>query len=786
MENVSIIALSESHLSGDILDGEIEIDGFICHRSDRIERSHGGVITYIKNNISSTRVLEFSNSKCEVVGVLLEKCNTLILNIYRPPNCSEENVSFEECLERIQLTINDYSNAASHIILCGDLNFEFIEWPEGDFKGRGVSKAVDRIQASNFLDLCECHDLRNLSLVPTRKSNILDLLCTNSDGIRYENVYINSKLSDHNLVKFGVNIVVNESPVTVTNPYDYRIFEYDTSKDDEAWNKFYQDVDSFDVDAISELQPEEQLEILYKLLETKAEEYLERKHCFKTSGQEKRKFIPDNVRKLLRRKLKLSKRYLESNSWTKNHEVIEEIEAIEDKLKEEYRRKKYKEERKVLDKMDRDPSYFFKYAKRFGKKEGSIPSLKGPNGLVSDSLTKARILNSQYSSVWTVPNTKLSDSEVDRIFGSCSQCINEEVHECKEDIVREAIINHREAIMAFSNQNNSLSYKEYWIGELQGRWHDVGVFEKVIDSLKIGAACGPDGLSADLIKRLRDPIARFLHVIYHSSMKVGRFPANLKHALVAGIFKAGDKSMAANYRPISLTNHLGKLLEKVVRQDIIDHLDRNGLWDNRQHGSRAGRSTVSQLLDHYDTILETMETGQNMDTIYLDFSKAFDKVDHHILVQKVKNMGISGNLGMWISTFLMGRTQSVKIDGIVSEKIEILSGVPQGSVLGPILFLIYIADIGSKSKSKAYIYVDDSKVLSSIRGEEDVEFFQNDLENYYYWAKSNNMSFNDTKFVVLRYGKDASIKENTSYFTDGMGWIIEERDTQGPWDPYVF
>ena len=140
-------------------------------------------------------------------------------------------------------------------------------------------------------------------------------------------------------------------------------------------------------------------------------------------------------------------------------------------------------------------------------------------------------------------------------------------------------------------------------------------------------------------------------------------------------------------------------------------------------------------------------------------------------------MGISGNLGMWISTFLMGRTQSVKIDGIVSEKIEILSGVPQGSVLGPILFLIYIADIGSKSKSKAYIYVDDSKVLSSIRGEEDVEFFQNDLENYYYWAKSNNMSFNDTKFVVLRYGKDASIKENTSYFTDGMGWIIEEKET---------
>ena len=171
----------------------------------------------------------------------------------------------------------------------------------------------------------------------------------------------------------------------------------------------------------------------------------------------------------MRRKLKLSKRYLASNSWVKNHEVIEEIETIEDKLKDEYRRKKYNKERKVLDKMDQDPSYYFKYPRRFGKKEGSIPSLKGPNGLVSDSLTKAHILNSQYSSVWTVPYIKLSDSEVDRIFGSCSHCINEVVHECKEDIALEAVLNHREAIMAFSNQNNSLSYKEYWIGELQGR-----------------------------------------------------------------------------------------------------------------------------------------------------------------------------------------------------------------------------------------------------------------------------------------------------------------------------
>ena len=102
----------------------------------------------------------------------------------------------------------------------------------------------------------------------------------------------------------------------------------------------YYDVDCFDVESLSGLQPEEQLEALYQLLETKAEEHLEKKHCFKTKGQEKKRFIPDNVRKLLRRKLKLSKIYLTSNSWLKNHEVIEEIESIEEKLKDEYKKKK--------------------------------------------------------------------------------------------------------------------------------------------------------------------------------------------------------------------------------------------------------------------------------------------------------------------------------------------------------------------------------------------------------------------------------------------------------------
>ena len=115
------------------------------------------------------KILEFSNGKCDVVGVLMEKDNTIIINVYRPPNCKEEDHSFQECLLKIQECINEYSSKAGNLIICGDLNFEFIKWPEGSFNGRGKSSSKDKIQANDFLDLCECLDMQNLSVYPTRE-----------------------------------------------------------------------------------------------------------------------------------------------------------------------------------------------------------------------------------------------------------------------------------------------------------------------------------------------------------------------------------------------------------------------------------------------------------------------------------------------------------------------------------------------------------------------------------------------------------------------------------------
>ena len=224
---------------------------------------------------------------------------------------------------------------------------------------------------------------------------------------------------------------------------------------------------------------------------------------------------------------------------------------------------------------------------------------------------------------------------------------------------------------------------------------------------------------------------------------------------MAPIHKGGSKGDAKNYRPVALTSHIIKVFEKVVRKKIIEFLKRTGKFNDSQHGFRSGRSTLSQLLAHFDRIIKCLEEGDDVNVVYLDFAKAFDKVDFGIVLNKLKALGITGKLGRWIHCFLTGRTQRVVIDGISSSVKEVLSGVPQGSVLGPLLFLIMIGDI-DESVLTAFLssFADDTRVGHSIKCMEDIQYFQKDLDSIYAWASANNMEFNSAKFECIRYGNN--------------------------------
>ncbi len=189
-----------------------------------------------------------------------------------------------------------------------------------------------------------------------------------------------------------------------------------------------------------------------------------------------------------------------------------------------------------------------------------------------------------------------------------------------------------------------------------------------------------------------------------------------------------------------------------MRKVILKHIEKNDLFTNTQHGFRKGRSCLSQLLHHYDYIISAIEEKASYDVIYTDFAKAFDKCDFNIICQKLKKFGINGKVGRWVKHFLTKRCFSVVVNGSFSHYEKVLSSVPQGTVLAPLLFLIMINDIGDKiSSCNIGSFADDTKIARAIKTNKDCKTLQEGINDLFTWCEVNNMKFNERKFSHLRY-----------------------------------
>ena len=315
---------------------------------------------------------------------------------------------------------------------------------------------------------------------------------------------------------------------------------------------------------------------------------------------------------------------------------------------------------------------------------------------------------------------------------------------------------------------------------------------KLLHNLKPGKAAGPDTLKPLLLRELRDEIAPIIKVIFDRSLQTGKLLADWTKANVMPVFRKGDKSLAANYRPISLTCILCKVLEHILASNILKHLDGQGILYDLQHGFREKWSCETQLIMLIEDLARGASVGKQTDIILLDFSKAFDKVNHSKLLWKLHQYGIRGHVLDWVGAFLGSRSQPVVFDGEESESIPVTSGVPQGSVLGPILFLIYINDLPEEVCSQVRLFADDTALYLTLESEDDSSTLLNDLNILSAWETRWDMGFNPSKCQVVHVtGSKKPVKRDYILHGQVLESVTSARylwvDISGSlsWNPHV-
>ena len=277
---------------------------------------------------------------------------------------------------------------------------------------------------------------------------------------------------------------------------------------------------------------------------------------------------------------------------------------------------------------------------------------------------------------------------------------------------------------------------------------------KIINELPNKTSSGHDDIPLSILKSSIHCISKPLSMIINNSMSYGIFPDPLKIAKICPIFKSNDKTDVSNYRPISLLTSFSKIFEKVIYTRLASYLEYNGILDNAQYGFRKNHSTYMPLLDLYDKITNASENKEYAIGIFVDLSKAFDTINHTILVNKLSRYGIRGVALDLVTSYLSNRKQFVTFKGINSSMRTITCGVPQGSVLGPLLFLIFINDIVNSSRLLHFIlFADDTNLFYSCKSLELLLTTVNDeLSNLAVWFRANKLSLNISKTNYIIFG----------------------------------
>ncbi len=709
---VDILGITESWMHEGVSDAEVDITGFRLFRKDRERNSGAG--------------------KCRGGGVLLY----IREDIIAVDISSEEDQKNESVWVRISKEGGKddsvvigvcYRSPASQkeevISLMDSIRDHALKSScviMGDFNYADIDWNLWQAGSlgREFMDFAHDLFLTQHVEVGTRGGNVLDLVLSTEPEMVEEVEVVNPVAnSDHCTVLWKL-VLKTEVEGRYKVAYDYGRGDY---------SKVIEEMKGVDWESVCEgKEVNDMWQIfLQKILDCR-EKYVPRRMDKKRSTP---RWMSKGIGKMIRKR---NRKWEKLKEWPTGSARLE-YNKLRNKVTSEIRRVKKNFEHNLAEHIKDNPKLFYGYVRSKSKTKVKVGPLENSEGIiVGDNKGMSKMLNEYFASVFT-----------------------------DEDLDRMPIPRERE------REGNSVSIE--WVEVTEEK------VELSIGNLKANKAAGVDELESSYIKGCMEGLARPLKIIFEKSITDGQIPREWKEANVAALFKQGSRKNPANYRPVSLTSQVGKVFEKIIKKELVSYLEGNGLICETQHGFRKNRSCLTNLLDFFEEVAGEVDSGEPVDVLYFDFRKAFDRVPHERLLLKLKTIGVEGRLLGWIREWLRERRQRVVIGGEYSEWTAVTSGVPQGSVLGPVLFIIFINDIDEGIKSRIWKFADDLKMVGRVTSQADIEQIREDIDKLVKWSEDWQLSFNLDKCKVMHIG---SRNDEQRYVMDGkvLKAVSEEKD----------
>lgn len=710
----NIIAITEvmpKGKSGEVGACELNLDGYVVFSNELGLDGQRGVIIYVDSRLlAHTLDMPVEFAEHVFISLQLDGSDQLVLGaIYRSPSSDKFND------EKISAAINYVSSKNPHkLLVIGDFNLPGIDWKNKRTEGSNQSMEY------KLLDIIRINSLEQHVNQPTRQRgrdvpHILDLVLT-PDTLQTDIQYLSPLgMSDHSVLLCNL-MLKNESKRSFESKFIYSKGNYDRLRNyvSHDWEQV--------------LKQDYNVDTMWNVIKNTIAKGM--RECIPTTDPNKIYYdkhlhpYSQDFGQETRKKHRLWTRYME----TKDAGTLSKYKIQRNKVKSLSRKVHAMEQENVARLCKTNPKKFWKYVRKSTRARSGVGDLK----IVKDDGSKITLQEDQQKA--------------------------------------DALVNFYSSVFTRETDNGpELEHKphiEVDMSELVITESDV--LSKLND-LKTDKSPGDDGLHPKVLHELRAEIAKPLQIIFQESLNTGCVPNDWKSGIITAIYKKGSKSEVGNYRPVSLTSVVSKIFESIIRDHIMRHFITNKLLSNKQYGFIKGRSTLLQLLHMLDKWTSLLEEGGQIDAIYTDFEKAFDKVPHRRLITKLKAYGISSTLVSWIKVFLDGRKQRVRLNGKYSKWEDVLSGIPQGSVLGPLLFIIYINDLPEVCNQMAemYLFADDAKMYKYISDPVDQQQLQNTLLQMQQWSDKWLLRLNVNKCKITSFGRDIAYRYEY-YLTTGQ------------------